>query len=117
MDYRCNLVKRRAKLQCASAVQLLYNANDNSISLYVTKAAHTHEIINEEVGEKQGIPEHTKKSIYKLINQGISSAKSITDNLLIEKRSDPDIIIPTYLQINNFKNNNILKSSLVLNRL
>jgi len=46
--YRCNMVPKRGN-QCARAVQLLDNADNLQVSLYVTAAEHTHEEIAEGV--------------------------------------------------------------------
>ena len=107
VDYRCNQVKRRGP-QCASAIHLLYHSTSSSVSLYSTKSNHTHTTINEE-STKQGIPEKSKKIIDQLAERGHVTAKQILDNLVLDKQSDPDIFIPTILQINNYKNNKINK--------
>ena len=41
----------------------------------------------------------------------ISTAKLIVDNLVKDKENEPEIEIPTYLQINNYKNNNAYRET------
>ena len=43
-EYRCSKTKVRGP-QCDSAVQLLYHDEDMSVSLYKTRAEHTHDLI------------------------------------------------------------------------
>ena len=44
VEYRCSKCKVRGP-QCASALQLLYHDDDLSVSIYKTRADHTHEAI------------------------------------------------------------------------
>ena len=55
---------------------------------------------------RQGIPEQTKLIIQQYIERdSVTTARAIVKQLEFEKENNPDIYIPTYLQINNFKHN------------
>ena len=69
----------------------------------MTQGDHTHDEINE-INTKQGIPEHTRSLILHYIERSIATtARAIVKQLEFEKKNDPLIEIPTYLQINNLK--------------
>ena len=90
--------------QCESKIHLLFHSHNTTISLYKTDAEHTNDTINES-NKKQSIPDESEKLIEAFIKRGQSTAMQIADLLEQEKINDPSIVIPTYRQINNYKNN------------
>ena len=71
VEYRCSKCKVRGP-QCASALQLLYHDDDLSVSIYKTRADHTHEAILQEY-QRNGIPLHTRKIIDEYLRLKITS--------------------------------------------
>ena len=102
-EYRCSKVKIRGP-QCDSAFQLLYHDDDMSVSLFKTKANHSHEMILEE-NSRNGIPINTKKLIDQYYQLKITIPSVIIQNLEEAKLKDPSIVIPTLKQLYNHKNN------------
>ena len=102
-EYRCNMVKIRGP-QCDSAIQLLYQEEDLTVSLYKTNAEHTHEAILEQHA-RNGIPQKTKILIEEYIKLKIVISSRIIEQLEEAKKAHPNIVIPTLKQIYSFKNN------------
>ncbi len=97
VEYRCSKCKARGP-QCASAIQLLYHDEDLTVSLYKTRADHTHDAILEE-NSRNGIPPYTKKIIEEYLRLKVLVPSVIIKNLEEAQVNDPQIVIPTLSQV------------------
>jgi hypothetical protein len=106
-EYRCNKVLLRG-MACSSAFYIIYSCTDLSCSLYHTDSDHSCQEINENPDNRaHGIDQHTKTIIEQIVSDKIlTSATQIQRRLEKMSETDPQIVIPSVLQINNYKHNN-----------
>ena len=102
VEYRCNLVKKRGP-QCNAAIYLLYHSTSLRVSLYKTDHDHNYDEINVGI-KRQGITAATKKAIDDMlaIVDTRWTPTTIFNNLTKLNKTDPNIQVPTKLQISNY---------------
>lgn len=93
--YRCNKVKLRGE-QCAAAIRIVFNSQNEEIYLYRSQAEHTHENIG--ISTRTYFSEEVKAEIKKLFDWDHSVKPAKILNHLITQKLTP----PSKIQVNNY---------------